>query len=128
MARHRARCRIIPNDPATVHGVRVWGSGTVIRGLTPADWGTFRDIRLDMLQTASTAFGSIHAEWAAKTEQDVRDWLSLMHGFGHMADGRCLAVGAWYRLAGAVRQHRGEVIAVYTRPDARGQGLCAKIM
>ncbi len=100
----------------------------MIRRLMPADWAAFRDIRLDSLRTAPEAFGSTHDEWAAKSERDIRDWLTQMHCFAKTDAGRCLSVGAWHPIGGPVTHHRAHVIAVFTRSTARGQGLFSAVM
>jgi GNAT superfamily N-acetyltransferase len=99
-----------------------------IRRLTPDDWAAFRDIRLEMLRTAPAAFGSTHADWAAKPEGEIREWLCRMHAFG-LFSGADLWGCAACRVAGGARvRHRASVIAVYLRPAARGQGHTRRLL
>ncbi|NKX43967.1 GNAT family N-acetyltransferase [Roseicyclus persicicus] len=99
-----------------------------IRRLGPADWARFREIRLDMLRAAPRAFGSTHEEWAVKSEREIRAWLSAMHTLG-LFDGARLVGTASFARRGATRAaHRAEVIAVYLRPEARGQGRAVALM
>ncbi|QBY00110.1 GNAT family N-acetyltransferase [Rhodophyticola sp. CCM32] len=99
-----------------------------IRRLTAADAAAFRDIRLLMLQTDPAAFGSTYADWAAKPMAEIKAWIEMMHLFAAMEGDQCLATAAWHRFKGDTVSHRGHVIAVYTRPEARGQGLFRQIM
>ncbi len=100
-----------------------------LRRLSPEDWAAFRDIRLEMLLTEPEAFGSTHAEWAAKPEAEIMDWLQMIHAFGVFADDRrILSTAAWTPKRGQAVAHRGEVIAVYTRSEARGQGYLRRLM
>ena len=93
-----------------------------IRRLDPSDWARFREIRLDMLRTAPTAFGSTQEEWAAKPERDIRDWLAKIHTLGLFDGPRLVGTAAFHRQTSPRATHRAEVIAVYLRPAARGQG------
>jgi ribosomal protein S18 acetylase RimI-like enzyme len=99
-----------------------------LRRLHPEDWMAFRDIRLDMLRRDPTAFGSTHADWAGKPRAEIKAWIAKMHLFAFVEGGRYLASAAWYPLPGATVRHRGTVIAVYTRPEARGRGLFRQVM
>ena len=94
-----------------------------VRRLAPDDWAIFRDIRLEMLSEAPGAFGSCFADWAAKTEAEVRSWLAANQTFAAFDRRRILASATFARAQTRAALHRAEVIAVYTRPEARGQGL-----
>lgn len=99
-----------------------------VRRLTPADADAFRRIRLQMLRTDPTAFGSNHADWARKSLAEIGDWIAKMHLFAEMRDGKCRATGAWYLRPEGSADGRGHVIAVYTMPELRRQGLFRQIM
>ncbi|WP_227283964.1 GNAT family N-acetyltransferase [Boseongicola sp. H5] len=99
-----------------------------VRRLTSADAEAFRRIRLQMLRTDPMAFGSNHADWARKSLAEIADWIAKMHLFAEMQDGRCQATGAWYRRPEDAADGRGHVIAVYTTPELRRQGLFRRIM
>lgn len=99
-----------------------------IRRLDPSDWARFREIRLEMLRTAPRAFGATQAEWAAKPEREIRDWLARMHMLGLFDGPRLVGTAAFHRRPGPVATHRAEVIAVYLRAEARGQGHAARLI
>lgn len=99
-----------------------------IRRLDPSDWARFREIRLDMLRVAPRAFGSTLADWSAKPERDIRDWLARIHTLALFDGPRILGTAAFHRNPSACASHRAEVIAVYLRPEARGQGHGAALL
>ena len=99
-----------------------------IRRLDPSDWARFREIRLDMLRTAPRAFGATQAEWAAKPEREIRDWLAKMYTLALFDGTRIMGTAAFSRRPGPVAAHRAEVIAVYLRAEARGQGHAARLI
>jgi len=99
----------------------------MIRRLEPADWARFREIRLEMLRAAPRAYGSTQAEWAAKPEREIRDWLAKVHTVALFAGPRVLGCAGFHRRAPARAAHRAEVIAVYLRPEARGQGQAGRL-
>jgi RimJ/RimL family protein N-acetyltransferase len=99
-----------------------------IRRLMPDDWAAFRDIRLDMLARDPRAFGSTHADWAAKPEAAIRDWLARMHLLALIEGDRALGCAAFCRETAPRATHRAEVIAVYLRPKVRGQGHMTRLL
>ena len=99
-----------------------------IRRLTPDAWAAFRDIRLDILARDPRAFGSTHADWAARPEAEVRDWLARMHLWAVMEGDRALGCAAFCRETAPRATHRAEVIAAYLRPEARGQGHMTRFL
>ena len=99
-----------------------------IRRLAPADWARFREIRLDMLRSAPRAFGSTHADWSTKSEREIRDWLKAIHTVALFDGPRILGCASCNRLSGPRVTHRAEVISVYLRPAARGQGQMARLI
>lgn len=92
------------------------------RRLGPGDWRMFRDIRLEMLRQAPQGFGTTHAEWLKMAPDQIMDWLRGLHLWAVVDGGRVLATAGWRRLAGQVQAHRGQIIAVYATPRARGLG------
>lgn len=98
-----------------------------IRRLDPSDWARFREIRLDMLRAAPRAFGATQADWAAKPEREIRGWLTNIHTLAVFDGPRILGTAGFQRRTGTRNTHRGEVVAVYLRPDARGQGHAAHL-
>ncbi|MBF9036404.1 GNAT family N-acetyltransferase [Rhodobacterales bacterium HKCCE2091] len=100
----------------------------ILRRLAPGDWAAFRDIRLAMLRSDPTAYGSRYDDWAGKTRAEIEDWLERIHLFAAIDGGRCLASAGWHPEGTGVVAHRGHVICVYTRPEARGQGLMGRVL
>lgn len=99
-----------------------------IRRLVAADWALFREIRLEMLRASPRSFGSTHAEWAAKPEREIRDWLTRMHVQGLLDGPRILGCAAYHRHRGNRAAHRADLIAVYLQPAARGQGNMTRLL
>ncbi|MEQ8365718.1 MAG: GNAT family N-acetyltransferase [Roseicyclus sp.] len=100
----------------------------IIRRAMPADWAAFRDIRLTMLSDHPEAFGSTHAEWAAKPEAEIRQWLSDLYLLALFEGDGILGCAAYARHRSAKAAHRAAVISVYVRPEARGQGHADRIL
>lgn len=100
----------------------------MIRRLTPADWLAFRDIRLEMLREEPDAYGSPYSDWAERPEAMIREWLTRMQTFASIDGNRILACAALSRAQNPLAAHRAEVIAVYTRQEARGQGRMRAIL
>jgi ribosomal protein S18 acetylase RimI-like enzyme len=99
-----------------------------IRRLTAADWSIFRDIRLDMLSQSPGAFGSSFTDWVMKPEAEIRTWLERIHTLGSFDRRTLVATAAMVRASSSQSRHRAEVIAVYARPEARGQGITATLL
>jgi ribosomal protein S18 acetylase RimI-like enzyme len=86
-------------------------------------WGTYREVRLDMLRDAPAAFGGTYAESAGRTEAAWRQRLRTMPTW--------LACAGSDEPAGAVSLFRFEaqaqdeicLIAMWVRPLARGRGV-----
>ena len=93
-----------------------------VRRLGADDWSTYRQIRLTALQTEPAAFGSSYALEVGYDEPAWRD-----HAEGMvlaLVDGEPVAMG------GAFASHEGWqcVIAMWTHPAYRGQGLGAEVL
>jgi len=102
--------------------------------MTSADWrvrrvhpeldaALWRDIRLESLQLAPTAFASLYEEWKDRPLRDFSAWLNRASHFVAEAEGRALGTMAWSRVGFPAGRHRGQVLMVYVRPEARGQGV-----
>jgi len=99
-----------------------------IRRLTPADWAIFRDIRLEMLSQSSGAFGSNFTDWVTRPEAEIRAWLDRMYTLGSFDRRTLVATAALSRGRSDLSRHRAEVIAVYAKPAARGQGIADAVL
>jgi GNAT superfamily N-acetyltransferase len=90
-----------------------------VRRLTAAEWGLFRDLRLEALADAPFAFGSALAQERQRTEADWRRRLELRAQF--VVRARDAAVGT----AGCVEDEGpgAELVSMWVRPDWRGQGV-----
>ncbi|WFU53212.1 GNAT family N-acetyltransferase [Bradyrhizobium pachyrhizi] len=95
-----------------------------IRRLAPADAGLYRDIRLEALRLSPEAFGSAYETESAHPVE----W------FAHRLEGDAVILGAFRRgeLAGIVgfvaaegpkRQHKGALVGMYVRREARRAGV-----
>ncbi|WP_224815456.1 GNAT family N-acetyltransferase [Hasllibacter sp. MH4015] len=93
-----------------------------MRRLGPGDWKAFHDIRTEMLTLATHSFGTMPAEWAARAPDEVVDWMGKTHLWAVVEGGRVLSCLGWHRFPGQVQAHRGHIVAVYTRPEARQKG------
>ena len=93
-----------------------------VRRLGPADLDAYRAIRLEGLVAAPTAFGSDHAREVALSDADWRGRLERDHVFGAFAGDRLVGTAAFFADAAEKMRHRGHLVAVYVRDDARGMG------
>lgn len=102
--------------------------GDGLRRLDPGDWRLFRDVRLAMLRDTPRAFGSTEAEWSAKAPSEIADWLDAIRVWAVVEAGRALSCAGWHQTGGEISRHRGYIIAVFTRPEARGRGLMRRVL
>ena len=94
----------------------------VVRAATVEEWQILRDIRLEALQDAPTAFGSTYSKQAAYAEADWRRRISrgatffaFASGDGATPDG---LVGGFQEKPETV-----ELVSLWVRPHARGAGV-----
>ena len=99
-----------------------------VRRLTAADWQVFRDIRLEMLSQSPGAFGSTFTDWVTRPEAEIRTWLERMYTLGSFDRRTLVATAALARATSDLSRHRAEVISVYAKPEARGQGIATDLM
>jgi GNAT superfamily N-acetyltransferase len=95
----------------------------VVRAATAEEWQVLRDIRLDALRDAPTAFGSTYAKQAAYAEADWRRRISGGATFFAFASGHDAAtpdglVGGFQEKPETV-----ELVSLWVRPRARGLGV-----
>lgn len=91
------------------------------RRLTGPDAAAFRDLRLEALAQAPTAFGSALAD---EINQPL-DWFAARLGAGAVfgAGAPLLGMAGFRRETSVKRRHIGWLWGVYLRPAARGTGL-----
>ena len=104
-----------------------------IRRLEKADAAAYRAIRHEALLGHPEAFLSDAASFAAQTPAAIEQLLGALTVFGAPApDGTLGGIAAYLRNAGAKERHRGWLLQVYVRPDARGTGmaraLCERVV
>ena len=97
------------------------------RRLRAGDAAFWRDIRLEALKTAPTAFGAVYENWADRPLSDFADWLEKSWLYAALdGDAACATLG-WYRTGPRTESHRASIIAAYVRPSARGQQLMDRL-
>lgn len=94
---------------------------TDVRGATPNNWRTYRDLQLGSLHLAPDAYGSTFAEKSAEGEEF---WVARVTGsYTLMAWDADLAGGT---ATGIPDQHEtgtGEIVGVWVEPSVRGRGV-----
>ncbi len=95
-----------------------------VRRLHPQmDAALWREIRLEALKVAPTAFASRHAEWKDRPLRDFSEWLNGGYYFAAVAGERALGIVGWTPISHTTTRHRGQVVSVFVRPEARRQGV-----
>ena len=97
-------------------------TGFVIRRLGPADAAAYREIRLEGLQRHPEAFGSSYESEAGLSLEEFADRTVAVTTFAAERDGRLLGIVGLARETMAKRLHRGTLVRMYVRPEARGTG------
>ncbi len=97
-------------------------TGFVIRQLGPADAAAYREIRLEGLERHPEAFGSTYEAEAALSPEEFVRRVTEVPTFAAERDGRLLGLVGLARESGVKRRHRGTLIRMYVRPEARGSG------
>lgn len=97
-------------------------TGFVIRRLGPADAAAYREIRLEGLERHPEAFGSTHADEAKLSPEDFVRRVVEVPTFAAERDGRLLGLAGLAIESSTKRRHRGTLIRMYVRPEARGTG------
>jgi ribosomal protein S18 acetylase RimI-like enzyme len=100
----------------------------LVRRLVTADAALYRELRLEGLRIAPTAFGS---SFEAESQGDLAAFEGHITGSyiaGAWLAGTLVGVTGFFRLAGTKVAHRGNIWGVYVRPDARGRGIARALM
>lgn len=87
----------------------------------PDNWEAWRDVRLEALRDAPTAFGSTYENQVGRTEQQWRDRLHPANGLTclSMLDDRIVGMAAGHPEGDGVI----ELISMWVSPDARRRGV-----
>ncbi len=101
---------------------------TVIRRLGPADAAVYRDLRLEALQEAPTAFGSSYETESKQTVADFEGWMARSYIAGAWLGDVLVGTAAFRRLDGVKTAHRGNLWGVYVRPEARSRGIARALI
>lgn len=91
-----------------------------MRRLGPVDWLTFREVRLAALRDAPHAFSSKLDDEVKLGPEQWQHRLSARSQFVAMAEGAVVGTVGVVVLPGAPA---AELISMWVRPDARGQGV-----
>lgn len=97
-------------------------TGFVIRRLEAADAAAYREIRLEGLERHPEAFGSTYEAEAALSPEEFVRRVTEVPTFAAECCGRLLGLVGLARESGVKRRHRGTLIRMYVRPEARGTG------
>lgn len=101
-----------------------------IRILTAEDAGFYRELRIEALMLASDAFGAALEEALDKPVEKTAEQLSSPAAttFGAFVGGRLLGNATLVRQTGTKMRHRGNIVAVYVTPSARGRRIASRLM
>ncbi|MEO7221522.1 MAG: phosphoribosylglycinamide formyltransferase [Devosia sp.] len=102
-------------------------SAPVIRRLTTSDAAAYRDLRLEALQNAPTAFGSSYEAESQNSLSDFEGHLTRSYIVGAWLEGSLVGVTGFYSLSGKAA-HRGNIWGVYVQPQARGRGISRALL
>jgi GNAT superfamily N-acetyltransferase len=95
----------------------------LVRKTVTGDWRALRDIRLEALRDAPTAFGSAYEHEAVRGEARWRDWIARGGTFlAYLPD---LSSSDPAGLIGGYQEDpvTVELVSMYVRPRARGRGV-----
>lgn len=109
-------------------------STIIIRPVQPPDWQAYRDLRLEALRYAPTAFGMAYeteaakddAYWQERIAKTLHSDIQAMFVADH--DGILVGMMGMYRDDLPKLRHAATLIAVYVRPVARGQGITDRLI
>jgi RimJ/RimL family protein N-acetyltransferase len=100
----------------------------LIRRLSTDDAGVYRELRLDGLRNAPTAFGSSYEAESKNTLEEFAERLNRSYVAGAWLTGSLVGTAGFYRLDGLKTAHRGNIWGVYVRPDVRGHGVARALI
>jgi ribosomal protein S18 acetylase RimI-like enzyme len=99
-----------------------------VRRLAADDAPLFRDIRLEALQLAADAFASTFEAESAKPLSWFAERLGASHVFGAFRGEELVGVASLIILQSAKMAHKGHLVGMYVRPDARRSGIGRRLV
>ncbi len=102
-----------------------------VRALTGRDAATYRELRLEALKLAPTAFGSSYEDELARDPASVAERIApteTQRVFGAFRAGRLVGSVGLKRQTGLKERHKAFVWGVYVTADERGRGLAKRLM
>jgi len=104
------------------------GTAPLVRRLTAADTAAYRDIRLEALRNAPTAFGASHETESTRELAAFEDAVTCNYIAGAWLGGALVGTAGFHRLDATKVAHRGNIWGVYVRPEARGHGVARALI
>jgi RimJ/RimL family protein N-acetyltransferase len=100
-----------------------------VRRLETHDVASYRELRLEGLQSHPEAFSSSSEDESAKPAPWWAERLETSPVFGGWIDDSPLLGVAGFHVNGSAKlRHKGVLWGMYVRPDARGTGLAARLV
>jgi RimJ/RimL family protein N-acetyltransferase len=98
-----------------------------IRRLLPSEAELYREVRLEGLRDSPDAFGSTHEREAAEPIEWFAQRLAASAVFGAFRGEELLGIAGFYVEPGEKHAHKGVLVGMYVRPQARGAGVGARL-
>jgi ribosomal protein S18 acetylase RimI-like enzyme len=99
-----------------------------VRRLAADDAPLFRDIRLEALRLAPDAFASTFEAESAKPSSWFVERLGGSHVLGAFCAERLVGVASLVILQSAKMAHKGHLVGMYVRPEARRSGVGRRLV
>jgi len=99
-----------------------------VRRLGPGDLGGYKEIRLEALKTSPTAFGASYEGVSGRPDSYFLEAVTRLTIFGALDGERQVGLAAFRQNEGMKDAHRGDLIQMYVRPEARGTGAAMALV